>query len=78
MPENSERALKKAVAHQPVSVAIEADQKAFQLYAGGVFDDVDGCGTELDHGVLVVGYHKYINGSYWIVKVGFPLDCERG
>jgi hypothetical protein len=35
-------------------VAIEADQRAFQLYTGGVFDD-DACGTQLDHGVLVVG-----------------------
>ena len=35
VPENCEMSLKKAVAHQPVSVAIEADQKAFQLYAVG-------------------------------------------
>ena len=44
--------LKKAVSQQPVSVAIEADQRAFQLYMGGVFDDKE-CGKELDHGVLV-------------------------
>lgn len=37
---------------QPVSVAIEADQRAFQLYMGGVFDDEE-CGEQLDHGVLV-------------------------
>ena len=41
-----------AVANQPVSVAIEADERNFQLYAGGVFDAP--CGTALDHGVLVV------------------------
>jgi len=40
------------VANQPVSVAIEADERNFQLYAGGVFDAP--CGTALDHGVLVV------------------------
>ena len=45
-------ALKKAVSQQPVSVAIQADQRAFQLYMGGVFDDKE-CGTALDHGVLV-------------------------
>ena len=39
---------------QPVSVAIEADHRSFQLYAGGVYA-ADDCGTELDHGVLVVG-----------------------
>jgi hypothetical protein len=32
-------ALKKAAAHQPVAVAIEADAKSFQLYGGGVYDD---------------------------------------
>jgi hypothetical protein len=41
-----------AVANQPVSVAIEADERGFQLYAGGVFDAP--CGTALDHGVLIV------------------------
>lgn len=32
VPENDENSLKKAVAHQPVSVAIEAGGRAFQLY----------------------------------------------
>lgn len=32
VPQNDERSLKKAVAHQPVSVAIEAGGRAFQLY----------------------------------------------
>lgn len=45
-------ALKKAASQQPVAVAIQADQRAFQLYVGGVFDDKE-CGTQLDHGVLV-------------------------
>ena len=55
-----------AVAKQPVSVAIEADQREFQLYAGGVFDAE--CGTALDHGVLVVGYGTEGKLPYWIVK----------
>lgn len=32
VPENDEKSLKKAVVHQPVSVAIEAGGRAFQLY----------------------------------------------
>ena len=32
VPSYDEMALKKAVAHQPVSVAIEASGRAFQLY----------------------------------------------
>ncbi|GBF92394.1 hypothetical protein Rsub_05596 [Raphidocelis subcapitata] len=55
VPQLDEIALKKAASQQPVSVAIQADQRAFQLYVGGVFDDKE-CGTQLDHGVLVVGY----------------------
>lgn len=68
VPENDEVALKKAAAHQPVAVAIEADAKSFQLYGGGVYDDLS-CGTALNHGVLVVGYGKDPKGgNYWIVK----------
>lgn len=69
VPPNDEAALHQAVANQPVSVAIEADQRAFQLYVGGVFDDQE-CGTALNHGV--VGYGIDSNGTndipYWLVK----------
>ena len=50
---NSEMALVSSIAQQPVSVAVEAIQDSFQLYAGGVMTAV--CGTHLDHGVLAVG-----------------------
>ena len=38
VPKGDEDALKSAVAQQPVSVAIEADKSAFQLYKSGVLD----------------------------------------
>mmetsp|Transcript_25470 Transcript_25470/g.59281 ORF Transcript_25470/g.59281 Transcript_25470/m.59281 type:complete len:355 (+) Transcript_25470:56-1120(+) len=59
-------ALMEAVAKQPVSVAIEADQMAFQLYRGGILTKE--CGTKLDHGVLVVGYGTEDGIDYWKVK----------
>jgi cathepsin L len=60
--------LKAAIAQGPVSVAIEADQLAFQLYKGGVL--TKGCGTNLDHGVLAVGYDTdaTTGEEYFLVK----------
>jgi len=55
VPAKDEVALKSAIEKQPVSVAIEADKSAFQLYKSGVLDSAS-CGTQLDHGVLAVGY----------------------
>jgi cathepsin L len=68
--QNSEDQLQAAVAQQPVSVAIEADQSCFQFYSSGVLTASNcDCGTQLDHGVLAVGYDTDPNqGPYWIVK----------
>jgi len=64
---DDEAALQEAVAKGPVSVAIEADQSVFQLYSSGVLTSA-GCGTALDHGVLVVGYGTLDGQKYWKVK----------
>lgn len=58
IPENDEAALLEALKTQPVSVGIQADSRSFQLYVSGVYDDVT-CGTDLNHGVLAVGYGRY-------------------
>merc|ERR1719181_2163011 len=66
--DQSTEALKSAINVGPVSVAIEADQIAFQLYSGGILENTGGlfgsCGTNLDHGVLAVGY----GSNYFKVK----------
>ena len=70
---NNETALMIAVAQQPVSVAVEADGFDWQFYGGGVV--TDSCGTNLDHGVLVVGYGTdATSGDYWKVKNSWGPD----
>jgi cathepsin L len=67
--EGDEAALMTALLMQPVSIAIEADQACFQFYHKGVLDDAS-CGTNLDHGVLLVGFDTDATSSkdYWLVK----------
>lgn len=66
VPYNDEEALLKAVASQPVSVAIEAGGRDFQLYSSGVFTGK--CSYYLDHGVTAVGYGVDNGKDYWLIK----------
>jgi cathepsin L len=64
---NSDSALMTALVQQPVSIAIQANQPAFQSYKSGVLTGT--CGTNLDHGVLAVGYGTWTDGTdYYKVK----------
>ena len=67
IPANNVTLMKAAVNIQPISVAVEADQNAFQLYSSGIVSA--NCGTSLDHAILIVGYNTAADGTeYWIVK----------
>ena len=61
---------------QPVAVAIEADQREFQLYKSGVFTGT--CGTNLDHGVLVTGYGSMSGSDYYLVKNSWGASWGQG
>jgi len=73
---NDERALMEAVSKQPVSVAIEADQAAFQLYTRGIL--TKRCGDSLDHGVLLVGFGTENGVDYWKVKNSWGVGWGEG
>nr|AAC49406.1 cysteine proteinase [Zinnia elegans] len=77
VPRNNEDSFLKALANQPISVAIEASGRDFQFYSGGVFDGH--CGTELDHGVAAVGYGTSKGLDYVIVRNSWgPKWGEKG
>ncbi|XP_056166986.1 zingipain-1-like [Syzygium oleosum] len=66
VPPNEDDMLK-AVAMQPVSVALDSSGPAFKNYKGGVFTGP--CNNNLDHAVTVVGYGTDDGGiEYWLVR----------
>jgi len=69
VPSGDEAALQTAVATiGPVSVAIDASQSSFQFYSSGVYYAAACSSTQLDHGVLAVGYGTDAGKAYWLVK----------
>ncbi|TNV79062.1 hypothetical protein FGO68_gene11626 [Halteria grandinella] len=75
---NNALALKTAIANGPVSVAIEADTFVFQFYSGGILNS-KACGTNLDHGVVAVGYGADASGKpYYIVRNSWGSSWGQG
>ena len=74
---NDQISLKAAVAQQPVAIAIEADTRYFQSYSSGVLTSAS-CGTNLDHGVLIVGYGNEKGQDYWLVKNSWSTTWGDG
>ena len=69
---NDPNQLKAAINLGPVSVAIQANQPVFQGYTGGII--TANCGTNLDHGVLAVGYGIENGVEFYLVKNSWGAD----
>jgi C1A family cysteine protease len=65
--DSSSSAMKTALAKAPLAVTIEADQKVFQSYKSGIFNDVS-CGTQKDHATNVVGWGTASGVEYWLMR----------
>ncbi|KAJ8943320.1 hypothetical protein NQ318_004761 [Aromia moschata] len=75
---SSEYALQDAVANVgPVAAAMNAQLQSFSYYEGGIYWDSD-CSSQIDHGVLVVGYGTENGQDYWLIKNSWGTSWGEG
>ncbi len=64
----SEVLLQQLLQNGPVTAEVNANSQAFQLYAGGIFEDPDCTATVVNHSLLVVGYGSENGKDFWIAR----------
>ena len=59
----------------PIAIAIDASPFEFRFYKDGVIDINPSNNSYLNHAVLLTGYEKYENGTYWIIQNSWGKSC---
>jgi len=70
----SETDLVTAILIEPIATAIDASQSSFQFYTSGVYYEPACSSTELDHGVLIIGYGTESGSDYYLVQNMWGTD----
>jgi len=70
--ENEPSQIKAALNVGPVSAGIDSSSDLFMGYLHGVITGT-GCGTDLDHGIVIVGYGQENGVEYFLVKNSFGV-----
>ena len=82
---NSDTAMMTALTVGPLSIAIEADQKSYQMYHSGIYSDYEGCNANsktkgvdslpnIDHAVVLVGYGSENGQDYYILRNSWGVE----
>lgn len=70
----NEELLKQTLAsYGPIAVAIDAHQRSFHLYKGGIYYDSK-CTKKVSHSLLLVGYGSKNGQDYWLLKNSFSTE----
>lgn len=85
---NSDTAMMTGLTVGPLSIAIEADQKSFQMFHSGIYNDYEGCNSNskkgadsqpnIDHAVVLVGYGTENGQDYYILRNSWGDWGENG
>ncbi len=58
----------------PIAIALDASSFIFRFYKTGIIDIPSRMSEQINHAVLLTGYDKDENGTYWIIQNSWGTD----